>query len=1257
MSHGRASLRPNSKRKRASDGNRTLGMVWGANSVSSSKSKGSAAFKDFGSYMSEKERKLRLQFQSEAENSLPNDAITDLPSTSENVSGTGNSNGLFGGISIFVDGFTIPSNQELRNYMIRYGGRYENYFSRERVTHIICSNLPNSKIKNLRSFSRGLPVVKPQWIVDCIGANKILHVGPYQLECLANECPQQQRLSTFFSVKSNSLTESNIGTEFKVVSTCSGPESSLNGETSERKNDCYSKSQEEILQESHTVSTSAQNILAKGANLNEENVQILNHEFQIPCLLNLKEYDISNHGDACGENEISEYDIFRSENNEDISNSMEATESRLSITKYRSHSTLEDANFVENYFKNSRLHFIGTWRNRYRKRFAGKSSEEIQGQYTGVDSSSNTTSVADSRVIIHVDMDCFFVSVVIRKHPELNDKPVAVCHSDNPKGTAEISSANYPARGHGIRAGMFVRDAKALCPHLCILPYDFSAYEEVADHLYDILHKHCNRVQALSCDEAYLDVTGLHDPDHIALAIRQEIFDVTKCTASAGIAGNLLLSRMATKRAKPNGQFHIRSKEVNEFLAYLPISELPGVGPTLQEKLNNQNVHNCSQLRSISKDVLQRDFGSKTGDMLWHYSRGIDHRQVQSAMEHKSIGAEVNWGVRFNNSEDVHHFLMKLCNEVSLRLQGACMRGRMITLKVKKRKKGAGEPAKYMGCGICDNISHSVTVPSATDSTDVLLRISRQLFASFHLDVKEVRGIGLQVLKLEAVESCHQGSGKNVLKSWLASMSKTPNSCELVSISNEENGAAVCNLLQKNQLLLDMKDSNLMRDNGSGKGLQNAERYDAKVKWKGKSLEGGPLPHISQLDPTVLACLPQEILSEINDFYNGKVLDYISGNGKVSERYSVPNMDVAYRQSTGTGSTSRHLGDSVLEEHKRKNTEGDLKTMDCDKRQKTELKDHEELAQDVVASTTYSVDVPTPSQLDPSVLLALPLSLRLEIQQHYSATNAVKKKNSPVNVQRKETSSRSQFSVSNPGKGIHKKVLGKASSSNSHNPEFMGKSIDIVDRQTSNDDAVSLSLSQVDIKILQELPTDIQRYIKDSLPAHRPVVAPHENALPCKREDYDILNIEINEPTNSCVKVGLKGDTCCERSFCKGNPPEWVNDFRLSSCVLLQLISECYCKDDCSKSLSSLLLCLISSLPEEFVSCTDIKEQSVTKCSDLLKQYIREKVKYDIEEVHFCVRLLKRLNVKSEFWLAIYNTIIPTLQANVGETYGGNLKL
>ncbi|KAF7143197.1 hypothetical protein RHSIM_Rhsim05G0100000 [Rhododendron simsii] len=189
-------------------------------------------------------------------------------------------------------------------------------------------------------------------------------------------------------------------------------------------------------------------------------------------------------------------------------NANKSTSSAIARPSKRHHSTLVDPNFVENYFK-----------------------------------------------------DCFFVLVVIRNHPELQDKSVALCHFDNPRprGTAKISSTNYPARSYGVRTGIFVRDAKALCPHLTIFPYDFRAYEEVVDQFYNILHKHCNKMQAVSCDEAFLEVRHfeVEDPQFLASIIRKDIVETIGCTASAGISGNLLMACLVTKAAKPDGQCYI----------------------------------------------------------------------------------------------------------------------------------------------------------------------------------------------------------------------------------------------------------------------------------------------------------------------------------------------------------------------------------------------------------------------------------------------------------------------------------------------------------------------------------------------------------------------------------------------------------------------------------------------------------------------------------------------------------------------------
>lgn len=388
--------------------------------------------------MTEKNRKLHNQFNTEE-------------------ASTSSGNPIFAGVSIFVDGFTVPSSQELRGYMLKYGGRFQNYFSRHRVTHIICTNLPHSKLKNLRAFSAGLPVVKPTWILDSVASNRLLTWAPYQIDQLSNN--QQPKLSKFFTFRPTKNSEdalcqveSDIEDSFVSVGKSEGTDAIM---IEERLASAGIKCDEEDP-------VGGSNDAAK----DEEDVQ--------------GELESSCQEPSASVSSLGSYDH----------NVNEIPSSASNKPSKQCHSTLSDPNFVENYFKNSRLHFIGTWRNRYRKRFPTLS--------TGFDneiSNISASSVSGNSVVIHVDMDCFFVSVVIRSHPELLDKPVAVCHSNNSKGTAEISSANYPARSYGIKAGMFVRDAKALCPHLVIFPYNFEAYEEVADQFYSILHRHCNKVQ------------------------------------------------------------------------------------------------------------------------------------------------------------------------------------------------------------------------------------------------------------------------------------------------------------------------------------------------------------------------------------------------------------------------------------------------------------------------------------------------------------------------------------------------------------------------------------------------------------------------------------------------------------------------------------------------------------------------------------------------------------------------------------------
>ncbi|CAM8935329.1 unnamed protein product [Rhodiola kirilowii] len=827
-------------------------MAWGANSRSSSSRSSfrSAPFSDFGSYMVVKNRKLQDQFAAEACN-----ASSDAD--------TGNL--IFQGVSIFVDGFTIPSSQELRACMLKHGGRYENYFSRHRVTHIICSNLPDSKMKNIRSFSRGLPVVKPTWILDSVAAEKLLSCKNDLPTCFLRDWGSHIKLI-------NLVVQVRINLSYLLSSRKKNNPANANEDSGSEASyydvpeieESMAKSCPPNLECASEDRESKQTIVnyddgdglgLENFNCDPEVVPISYPTKPVETDLDPCNITIENTSDTFEKmddpKKLSSSSFPINSKNNDVSPSPSAEPLK------HGHSTLGDPHFVENYFKSSRLHFIGTWRTRYRKRFASL----LNG--TKLKSPSRTSStVARKNVVIHVDMDSFFVSVVIRKSPELRDKPVAICHSDNPRGTAEISSANYPARDFGIRAGIFVRDAKALCPHLVILPYNFETYQEVADQFYHILHKHCDNVQAVSCDEAFLEVpySAENDPEVLASVIRKEIWETTGCTASAGIGSNMLMARLATRTAKPDGQCNIRPEMVDDYLLKLPIKSLPGIGRVLEEKLKKRNIETCGQLRIISKETLQREFGTKTGEMLWNYSRGVDNRLVGHFQESKSVGAEVNWGVRFRDLNDTWHFLGDLCREVSLRLQGCGMRGRTFTLKVKKRKNDAMEPAKYLGCGDCENLSHSTTIPIATDDVEVLQRIIKQLFGLFSIDVKEIRGVGFHVSKLENGDMIRHATERSTLHSWLT----TASTSYAKRNDDTDNQPVDCIGRPEHQ-----SDVNLF----------NGEDCKNQVP---------QLPPLSRLDMEVIENLPRDVLSEMDKMYNGRLFDFIAKKKGVFEGHSTP---------------------------------------------------------------------------------------------------------------------------------------------------------------------------------------------------------------------------------------------------------------------------------------------------------------------------------------------------------------------------------
>jgi DNA polymerase IV len=244
------------------------------------------------------------------------------------------------------------------------------------------------------------------------------------------------------------------------------------------------------------------------------------------------------------------------------------------------------------------------------------------------------------RKIIHIDMDAFYASVEQRDDPQLRGKPVIVAWRGS---RSVVCAASYEARQFGVRSAMPALRAERLCPNAVFLPPDFTRYRAVSQQAREIFLRHTDLIEPLSLDEAYLDVTenktGLPTATQVARAIREQIRAELSLTASAGVAPNKFLAKIASDWRKPDGLFVIQPEEVNSFLLPLPVSRLPGVGKVMEEKLKGLDVQTIRDLRTMELATLEGRFG-RYGVRLYELARGIDHSEVVPDRPTKSISAE-----------------------------------------------------------------------------------------------------------------------------------------------------------------------------------------------------------------------------------------------------------------------------------------------------------------------------------------------------------------------------------------------------------------------------------------------------------------------------------------------------------------------------------------------------------------------------------------------------------------------------------------
>lgn len=309
------------------------------------------------------------------------------------------------------------------------------------------------------------------------------------------------------------------------------------------------------------------------------------------------------------------------------------------------------------------------------------------------------------RSIIHVDMDAFYASVEQHDHPALRGRPVMV-GGIGARGV--VAAASYEARQYGVHSAMPSSRARRLCPSGVFVKARFERYREVSQQVFALFSEISDRIEGLSLDEAFIDVTRLTGADparlfETGLQLKRKIAAQTGLTASVGLSHNKLLAKIASDYDKPDGLVHIPANEVQRFIDPLPIRKLWGIGPRTASRLHQIGVFTVGQLRQTSRDVLAGLFGNQA-DSLLARAAGIDHRQVSGRRVRRSISQETTFPVDCRSVDTLLEVINRQSTSIAERLAARNLAARTITIKLRSsgfstitRSRSIGEHTQSAG--------------------------------------------------------------------------------------------------------------------------------------------------------------------------------------------------------------------------------------------------------------------------------------------------------------------------------------------------------------------------------------------------------------------------------------------------------------------------------------------------------------------------------------------------------------------------------